>query len=382
MKKVHLCARPRKGFIGPGTERLVALNQTLTSLGYKVSAFESPVFVNENNKVNFSSTKASSLKNKVRKIKKFIPLFLTGSLKEALQASADIVKNKPDVIVISIPPFLLAIFGVISAKFFTNSKVILDFRDIPFTTNYNDFFLTKKVDYLIFKLMKPFVDEVWSVSEFNVQELNKFFGSSAIHMRNGISISTIEKINELVSERNNNEVSSVSNQHAVHYLLYAGALDSKQRDLKIVIDEIFNADLTVELWFASKSTEVVEELLKYAKIKNVIVKYLGVVSRDEVLFLQVHSYANVIIEPSENKDSAGNVPSKIFELMCSLRPVILFGGESNSEMLKILTRFPSLHHNYIPSEYNFNEVEAFKLNDLYIRESIFTLGLQSSILRK
>jgi len=95
-----------------------------------------------------------------------------------------------------------------------------------------------------------------------------------------------------------------------------------------------NSDIKIKLWFCGHLHPEVDMLFKKYYISG-LVEFLGFLSREESKKVQ---YSSDICLVLENRDASkkGVLTGKVFEYIASVKPIIAFGVDKNSEMSTII----------------------------------------------
>ena len=144
----------------------------------------------------------------------------------------------------------------------------------------------------------------------------------------------------------NNPPVALTEKMSISYtgLVYKGKQDPARlfEAVKTLIDEKTIDPEKIELRFYGLTGGWLDEEIKSFHLQD-IVKIYGNVSRDMAIQAQRESHILLLLN-WDNPKEKGTIPSKVFEYMATLRPVLAIGGAEDDAIQQILTETKAGYH--------------------------------------
>ncbi|MEZ9140963.1 MULTISPECIES: hypothetical protein [unclassified Shewanella] len=242
---------------------------------------------------------------------------------------SDVAINKSTVIISTAPPWPSHLLSVVLSKKY-KIPLYLDYRD-PFSSNHMFSSLFSKIETGIDRWLCSNASGVITVSHVWKDYYSRF-NSNVFLARNGFDVEMFRL--DTVYDAN-----SVLNMNSnVISLNYFGTVEHKERFPLVLLELIRVKNLSVEINFFGSCSLVLEYVNKYPELKSKVF-LRGDLHYSDAISLMKKSMINLVVEStdSENIIANGLVPTKIYEYMASLRPIIAIGSK-NSEFIELLNK--------------------------------------------
>ena len=300
---------------------------------------------------------------KHKKSEKFFFLRALNEILLSLKLWNRILKEKPDVLLISIPSFFLIFPLIFLSK---NFYLIIDVRDVVWKYLKGSFY--KRFASIFLKslfslsLKKSNLVSVTNQKEFDL--ISDSFAIKPLVINNGISYEDFDLLSKI-------PLKEINKPNIISYIGNIGLA----QDLDFFLHSISTYS-NVEINFIGDGNQL-EELKRISKkYKDIRVNFLGFVAKSELK--NYFSKSDILFASiGENFDSA--VPTKIFEYIASGRLVLL--GLPNGPAREIFEKFLGVEIFYPRDKDSFNQAfkkliekkfnEKMRLHNLNILKSDF-----------
>jgi glycosyltransferase involved in cell wall biosynthesis len=240
-------------------------------------------------------------------------LYLTYKLYRHIK-KLEYFKNKEAIIIYDMyPPFLNVLRRIKDKN--KNIKIILVIPDIHGFTSANNSFLLRMVQNVEKRVIDKNINHVDAfvlLTKYMTEKLPVYVRNKPMEVVEGI----------LNSDNLTRDESKIVNMKKERVILYTGSLDLRHGIVNL-IKAFVQADLSDCTLHICGDGDGKEYILKY--INNYkSVKYLGQLSREEVLICQQNAYLLVNPRTSEGEFTKYSFPSKIIEYFASGTPSLLY----------------------------------------------------------
>ncbi|MEZ8851013.1 hypothetical protein AB6E22_08010 [Vibrio cyclitrophicus] len=258
-----------------------------------------------------------------------IPLILFNSVfvRLGLYDILDIKKNDT-VVVSTAPPWPSHLLAINLAKYF-RCRLYLDYRD-PFSNNHMFSSRFSTLEVMIDRYLCSKADGVITVSEV-WREYYAGFNQNVILARNGFDL-------KLSDQYQRSAVSVINSIDNIVTLNYFGSVEHPERLPMLLFEALKNTELNYRLNFYG-SCSLVEKYLEDNQELKPYIGLKGEVDYKVALKKMTKSTINIVSEStiSNNPLALGLIPTKIYEYMISMRPIIAIGS-SGSEFIKMINK--------------------------------------------